>query len=171
MEPLIVALAIAGVAALAAIRRRQRRHPRGARLAPRGRYPGDHEGPVDVVYAPAVDGAPDPGEVVWTWVPYEEDHSKGKDRPVLLIGRDGPWLLALQMTSRDHALDAEQEARWGRHWMDIGSGAWDRRRRPSEVRLDRIIRVAPGQVRREGAVLDRRRFEAVARSLSEHHHW
>ena len=104
-------------------------------------------------------------------MPYEEDHAQGKDRPVLLIGHDGPWLLALQLTSQDHDRDAEQEARWGRYWMDIGTGAWDHRRRPSEVRLDRVIRVDPDQVRREGAVLDRRIFRRVARSLRKHHRW
>ena len=41
-----------------------------------------------VAYNPRTDGKPDPGEVVWAWVPYEEDASQGKDRPVLLIGRD-----------------------------------------------------------------------------------
>jgi hypothetical protein len=46
--------------------------------------------------------------------------------------------------------------------MDIGIGPWDRRGRPSEVRLDRVIRVDPAGVRREGAVLDSRRFEQVA---------
>ena len=40
-------------------------------------------------YAPEIDGEPDPGEVVWGWVPYEDDPSQGKDRPVLLIGRSG----------------------------------------------------------------------------------
>ncbi len=122
-------------------------------------------------YAPHADGLPDPGEIVWTWVPFEEDHSQGKDRPVLLIGHDGPWLLALQLTSKDHDLDSAQEARWGRYWVDIGTGAWDRQRRPSEVRIDRIIRVDPRAVRREGAILDRHRFDAVASSLSDHHHW
>ena len=38
-------------------------------------------------YAPEVDGEPDPGEVVWGWVPYEDDPQQGKDRPVLLIAR------------------------------------------------------------------------------------
>ena len=38
-----------------------------------------------VAYNPRTDGKPDPGEVVWAWVPYEEDASQGKDRPVLLI--------------------------------------------------------------------------------------
>ena len=27
----------------------------------------------------------DPGEVVWGWVPYEDDPAQGKDRPVLLL--------------------------------------------------------------------------------------
>jgi hypothetical protein len=29
-------------------------------------------------YAPDLDGDPDPGEVVWTWVPYEDDPSKAR---------------------------------------------------------------------------------------------
>lgn len=106
-----------------------------------------------MVYAPKPDGVPDPGEIVWTWVPFEEDHRQGKDRPVLLIGREGPWLLGLSLTSKDHDRDAEQEARAGRAWVDVGTGAWDRRGRPSEVRVNRIVRVDPGGVRREGAVL------------------
>ncbi len=40
-------------------------------------------------YAPKANGKPDPGEVVWAWVPYEEDPSQGKDRPVLVIGTEG----------------------------------------------------------------------------------
>ena len=125
-------------------------------------YPGDFQGTPDISYEPAPDGDPDPGEIVWTWVPYEEDHGRGKDRPVLVIGRDGAWLLALMLTSRDHDRDAADEQRHGRQWMDIGTGPWDRRGRPSEVRLDRVIRVDPDGVRREGAVLDSSRFEQVA---------
>ena len=41
-------------------------------------------------YAPEADGEPDPGEVVWAWVPYEDDPSQGKDRPVLLLDTAGP---------------------------------------------------------------------------------
>jgi hypothetical protein len=132
-------------------------------------YPGDFRGVPTLDYAPKPDGRPDPGEVVWTWVPFEEDHSQGKDRPVLLVGRDGRWLLGLMLTSQDHDHDAAQEARWGRHWVDIGVGAWDRRGRPSEVRIDRILRVDPAAVRREGAVLDRARFDAVARAVRTEH--
>lgn len=130
-------------------------------------YPGDFTGPLAVRYAPRPDGAPDPGEVVWAWVPFEEDHSRGKDRPVLLVGHDGDWLLGLQLTSQDHDRDAEQERRAGREWMDIGSGAWDDRGRPSEVRLNRIIRVDPAAIRREGAVLDAAIFERVRRALEQ----
>ncbi|WP_392545202.1 type II toxin-antitoxin system PemK/MazF family toxin [Oryzobacter telluris] len=143
--------------------------PRRGTPAPEGGgtgYPGDFAGPVTPVYDPHPDGHPDPGEVVWTWVPYEEDHAQGKDRPVLLIGRDGPWLLAVPLTSKDHDRDAEQEARAGRHWVDVGRGAWDRQGRPSEARVDRIVRVAPEDVRREGAVLPADRFAAVAEAVT-----
>jgi hypothetical protein len=122
-----------------------------------------------VVYAPELDGEPDPGEVVWAWVTYEDDPAQGKDRPVLVIGRDGTTLLALQLTSQDHDLDAEDEARYGRYWMDIGTGEWDRERRPSEVRLDRLLRLEESNVRREGAVLDRGVFDAVIREARPFH--
>ena len=128
-------------------------------------YAGDFEGVPSVTYAPADDGDPDPGEVVWAWVPYEEDHSQGKDRPVLVVGRDGRFLLALAFTAQDHDRDAAQEERDGRIWFDVGSGDWDRSGRSSEVRLDRVLRLDPGAVRREGAVLDRARFDAMAEQL------
>ncbi|WP_236757728.1 type II toxin-antitoxin system PemK/MazF family toxin [Aeromicrobium sp. PE09-221] len=113
-------------------------------------------------YAPRPDGRPDPGEIVWTWVPYEDDPSQGKDRPVLIIGRDGAdRLYGLQLTSKDHDRDAAQEARSGRLWVDIGTGEWDRQRRPSEVRINRLLEIDPHSVRREGAVLDRARFDTV----------
>ena len=117
---------------------------------------------LDTTWAGDDDGRPDPGEIVWTWVPYEDDPSQGKDRPVLLIGRrDDGGLVALQLTSKDHDRDAAQEARAGRHWMDIGAGPWDSRRRPSEVRLDRLVEVREQDVRREGAVLPREVYERV----------
>ena len=112
-------------------------------------------------YRPRRDGRPDPGEVVWAWVPYEEDPQRGKDRPVLVVGTEGDRLLGLALTSKDHDRDADQEARAGRVWMDVGTGAWDARRRPSEVRLNRLLRLAPGDVRREGAALPREVFDAV----------
>lgn len=144
---------------------RDRRPASGRDLPETDGYPGDYVGRVTPVYRPELDGEPDPGEIVWSWVPYEEDHSQGKDRPVLVVGNDGPWLLALQLTSQDHDRDAEQEARAGRTWMDIGTGAWDRSGRPSEVRLNRVIRIHPDAVRREGAILDKAIFDQVAAAL------
>src|ERR1700682_1667148 len=38
-----------------------------------------------LVYSPDLDGRADPGEVVWTWVTYEEDPTRGTDRPVLVV--------------------------------------------------------------------------------------
>lgn len=134
-------------------------------------YPGDFTGEVRFTYRPNLDGDADPGEIVWTWIPYEEDSGEGKDRPVLLIGREGAWLLGLTLSSKDHDKDAEDEARFGRHWLDIGRGDWDARRRPSEVRLDRIVRVNPEAVRREGAILDRARFDDVARAVRQTKGW
>ncbi|GAA1867925.1 type II toxin-antitoxin system PemK/MazF family toxin [Myceligenerans crystallogenes] len=128
-------------------------------------YPGDFEGEVQPVYNPDLDGDPDPGEVVWTWVPFEEDFGQGKDRPVLLVGHDGEWLLGLQLTSQDHDHDELQEAREGRIWMDIGTGRWDRDGRNSEVRINRVIRVDPADVRREGDVLEEAVFEDVVKYM------
>ncbi|MFC4783504.1 type II toxin-antitoxin system PemK/MazF family toxin [Nocardioides sp. MAHUQ-72] len=135
------------------------------RPVPRGRD--------QIGYAPRADGRPDPGEVVWAWVPFEEGDGRGKDRPVLLVGRrrtpEGQRLLGLMLTSKDHDHDAADEARWGRQWMDVGTGGWDSARRPSEVRLDRLLVLDPGTVRREGAALDRATFDRVLDAARQLH--
>lgn len=123
---------------------------------------------MNIAYDPHPDGQPDPGEVVWAWVPYEDDPSQGKDRPVLLIGRDGEALVGLMLTSKDHDRDQEQEARDGRYWFDLGPGPWDSKGRPSEVRLNRFLAVDVTSIRREGSVLDRARFDAVVAALQPH---
>ncbi len=120
-------------------------------------------------YEPEQNGDPDPGEVVWAWVPFEDDPDRGKDRPVLVIGRDGSELICLQLTSKDHDRDAEDEARYGRYWMDVGSGDWDRDGRPSEVRLDRLLRRSESAVRREGAALPEATFDEVVTAADRHH--
>ena len=128
-------------------------------------------GPIDLEYRPRDDGRPDPGEIVWAWVPYEEDDGRGKDRPVLVVARQEGALLGLMLSSKDHDLDAADEARHGRSWIDVGSGAWDRQGRPSEVRVDRVLRLDPADVRREGAVLARARFEEVTAEVRRVHGW
>lgn len=135
-----------------------------------GPYAGDATTlPRDLTYAPTPDGRPDPGEIVWAWVPYEEDHTRGKDRPVLVIGRDGDLLVALSLTSKDHDRDVAQERGAGREWVDIGAGAWDGRGRPSEVRVNRLLRLPASGVRREGAVLAPDRYEQVVAAVRAHH--
>lgn len=123
---------------------------------------------MEPTYAPEADGEPDPGEVVWAWVPYEEDASQGKDRPVVLLAKDGQTWLALQLTSKDHDRDEDQEASVGRFWMDIGTGGWDRERRQSEVRLNRLLRLPDSGLRREGAALDQDVFEAVVAATKDY---
>ncbi|MBA3801167.1 MAG: type II toxin-antitoxin system PemK/MazF family toxin [Nocardioidaceae bacterium] len=138
-----------------------------------GRIVGDAADGIDpdqvsMEYTPTPDGRPDPGEIVWTWVAYEDDPSLGKDRPVLLVARAGEVLVGLMLTSQDHDRDAADEASFGRYWVDIGSGPWDAQGRPSEVRVDRLLSVDPAAVRREGAVLDRVRFDQVVDAVLAH---
>ncbi|HEX6871984.1 MAG TPA: type II toxin-antitoxin system PemK/MazF family toxin [Micromonosporaceae bacterium] len=125
------------------------------RPAPRGRR---------LVYAPKLDGQADPGEIVWTWVTYEDDPNRGKDRPVLVVGRDGTMLLGLMLSS-----NSERDGQ--AHWLALGPGSWDREQRPSWVRLDRVLEVAETKIRREGAILDRNRFDRVARELRSGYGW
>ncbi|WP_291380003.1 type II toxin-antitoxin system PemK/MazF family toxin [Demequina sp.] len=166
MRPTIGSMARAVAAAVRSSSRRRPSSPRPERSAQgRRRYPGDFTGSFTPRYAAKLDGRADPGEILWTWVPYEDDFTQGKDRPVLAVGEAKGWLLCLMLSSKDHDRDAADEARWGRRWMDVGAGPWDKKRRPSEVRLDRIIRIHPDDVRREGAVLDRKTFDKVIGSL------
>ena len=133
-----------------------------------GAYPGDFVGTPTMEYSPAPDGKPDPGEIVWTWVPFEDNHRKGKDRPVLLIGRDGRWLLGVMLTSKlrgSAPRGARGTGQRAPNRVSIGVGLWDRQGRPSEVKVDRIIRVDPRRIRREGATLDAARFAAVAEAV------
>jgi hypothetical protein len=117
-----------------------------------------------LVYSPNLDGRADPGEIVWTWVSYEEDPSRGKDRPVLVVGRDRATLLGLMMSSQEsHAAD--------RSWVGIGGGSWDDGHRPSWVRLDRVLDVPEEGIRREGAILERAVFDIVAARLRRDYSW
>ncbi|MFI5497327.1 type II toxin-antitoxin system PemK/MazF family toxin [Actinoplanes sp. NPDC051859] len=115
-------------------------------------------------YSPRLDGDADPGEIVWTWVTYEDDPTQGKDRPVLVVGRDGRTLLGLMLSSQS---DRDGQ----RHWLGLGPGSWDRESRPSWIRLDRVLEVDETGIRREGAVLDRARFERIAAVLRRDYGW
>ncbi|MCK9902801.1 growth inhibitor PemK [Parafrankia colletiae] len=121
-------------------------------------------GPVRMSYSPQSDGAPDPGEVVWTWVPFEENDGRGKDRPVLVVAVESAGTcLAVQLTSKDH--DGEGD------FVSVGAGGWDGEHRPSWVNLDRVIRVHEGGMRRESTALSREPFERVTDRLRQRYGW
>ena len=117
-----------------------------------------------LLYAPDIDGRADPGEVVWTWVAYEDDPHQGKDRPVLVVGRRMRTVFGLMLSSQ-HTRDGKQ------HWLALGSGSWDYAGRPSWVRLDRVLTMREDHIRREGAVLDPDRFERVCQALRVGYGW
>ena len=79
-----------------------------------------------VEYSPCMDGDPDPGEVVWTWVPYEDDPRQGKDRPVVIIGRRADNLVGVALTSKQKDIEVQ---------VPEGTGPWDREGLPSYVKV------------------------------------
>ena len=117
-----------------------------------------------VSYSPDLDGAADPGEIVWMWVPFEDDPEQGKDRPVLVVGDTDDDLLGLMLSSKEYHRDDE-------NWISLGSGAWDYNGRVSYVRLDRIIVVPEHGIRREGSICARRSFDVIGAELQKHYGW
>ncbi|ACU35169.1 type II toxin-antitoxin system PemK/MazF family toxin [Actinosynnema pretiosum subsp. pretiosum] len=118
-------------------------------------------------YSPELDGLADPGEIVWAWVPYEEDVSRGKDRPLLVVGRNARGgLLAMMLTSRapDHPAEFDDH-------VELGSGRWDRDGRQSYLRLDRVFELSEDDIRREGSILEPERFSLVVDAVRERHGW
>ena len=119
---------------------------------------------IRLAHAPSADGEPDPGEIVWTWVPYEENDGRGKDRPVAVVAAGAPGeYLAVQLTSKPRDRDRDHVA--------LGTGSWDPEGRPSWARIDRVFRVHADGMRREAAALDRRRFELLADALEARYGW
>ncbi|WP_282846713.1 type II toxin-antitoxin system PemK/MazF family toxin [Microbacterium oxydans] len=156
----------------ARLRTSQEGDSRSERDADRGRGRGTETVRIDpgrirslrVAYAPQRDGAPDAGEIVWTWVPYEENDGRGKDRPVLVIGRESAdRVYAVRMTSKPH--DGEHD------YLSIGSGAWDSQARESWVDIEQLYSVHERGLRREAAVLDRRRYDRVGAALARRYGW
>ena len=127
----------------------ERRHQPTARPVP---------SELQIQYTPQIDGDPDPGEVVWTWVPFEEDETLGKDRPVVIIGRRGDVLSGVALTTRQH--DGV---------VEVGTGEWDSRHRTSYAKVDRLLDINSDAVRREGAILNRRQFDEVVDAVVRLH--
>lgn len=137
---------------------------RGGSGDDRGLAPNDDG--IVVSYAPEHDGEPDPGEVVWAWVPFEDDPSQGKDRPVLVLGHAGSKLACVQLSSKDHSGRGDAH-----EWVPVGRGGWDRSGRESYADASRLLRLAPRTVRREGAALHEDRFHEVLDRVRTLHGW
>lgn len=117
-----------------------------------------------ITYSPHKDGDPDAGEIVWTWVPYAENDGRGKDRPVLVIGRqDEERVYAVRLTSKAHDGD--------RDFLPIGRGPWDSQGRPSWIDIEQLYSVHAGGMRREASALDQARFARVADALHKRYGW
>ena len=119
---------------------------------------------LQISYTPDRDGEPDAGEIVWTWVPYAENDGRGKDRPVLVIGRQSDErVFAVRLTSKSHDGDHD--------FLEIGAGPWDSRGRPSWVDIDQVYSVHVDGMRREASALDLDRFARVAHALHRRYGW
>ena len=110
-------------------------------------------------YAAQNNGAPDPGEVVWTWVPFAENDGRGKDRPVLLMARIGTNAWAgCYLSTKEH-----------RNFVSVGSGSWDSQRRESFLSPERVLRVTESGMRRESMAVDPARFKNAADAVRKWH--
>ncbi|WP_396654431.1 type II toxin-antitoxin system PemK/MazF family toxin [Microbacterium sp.] len=141
-------------------------------MADAGRTPGSETVRIDpervrdvsVGYSPSRNGLPDSGEIIWTWVPYEENDGRGKDRPVLVIGRQSAdRVYAVRMTSTRHDRD--------RDFIPVGSGGWDSQGRESWVDIEQLYSVHDDGMRREAAVLDAGRYGRVVQALIGRYGW
>lgn len=111
---------------------------------------------IQTSYAPDRDGTPDPGEVVWTWVPYVENDGRGKDRPVLILARiDATSVLGCYLSTKEH-----------NGYLSVGTGDWDSSGRESFMNPERLLRVTDDGMRREGAVMQRGSFDRAVAALS-----
>jgi len=72
----------------------------------------------------------------------------------VIVGRRGRKLVGVALTSKQGDGRAD-------HRYLVGTGAWDREGRPSYAKLERLIDIDPDSVRREGAILERQRFDGL----------
>lgn len=106
-------------------------------------------------YAPDLDGEPDPGEVIWTWVPYVENDGRGKDRPVLIIARlDSESWAACYLSTKQH-----------RDFVAVGTGSWDSQGRVSYLSPERVLRVTEQGMRRESTGVDRAHYDRAVQAI------
>ena len=73
------------------------------------------------------------------------------------------------LSSQDHDLDIDDEARHGRYWIDVGTGGWDSAGRASEVRLRPTARARPGDDPAGGLGAGRGDLPGVLAAAGEYH--
>ena len=81
-----------------------------------------------------------------------------------MIGRQSAdRVYAVRMTSKPH--DGERD------YLSIGTGGWDSQGRESWVDIEQLYSVHERGLRREAAVLDRRRYDRVSAALGRRYGW
>lgn len=110
-------------------------------------------------FAPKLDGDPDPGEVIWTWVPYVENDGRGKDRPVLIIARltSESWAACYLSTKQHHG------------FVSVGTGPWDSQGRESFLSPERVLRVTEAGMRRESTGMSKATFDRAVQAVKQWH--
>lgn len=118
-------------------------------------------GSVRVTYSPDYpDDGPDPGEIVWARVPFEDDPKQSKDRPVLVLGR-------IEGTDKLAAVQLTTQVRAGKDQLPVGKLPGQDKQ--SAVKLNRIIQVDASNYRREGSVVSKPAFEKVVGHVAAYH--
>ncbi|PRQ11666.1 hypothetical protein C1Y63_04445 [Corynebacterium sp. 13CS0277] len=115
-----------------------------------------------IYYAPDMDGQADPGEVVWMTL--ADDEGDTQERAFVVVGRTHHEIMALLISP--NAEHAEEKT-----WLDIGSGVWESSGRNSWVRLDKVVTMPEDAIRRQGAVMPRRRYDRIAHRLRSEFGW
>lgn len=115
----------------------------------------------NIYYAPDMDGHAEPGEVVWICLANEDGP---RERPILVVGHSHETILGLLISPNTDHEDEEG-------WLDIGSGSWDNSGAPCWLCLNKVIEVPELAIRREGAIVPRRRFERIAAKLRGDYGW
>jgi hypothetical protein len=102
------------------------------------------------------DGHPDPGEIVWARVPFEDDPTQSKIRPVVIIGRaKNGNLVAVQSTSKSHRPGSIPVA-WSNDKI-------------SYIRPERLIQIDANNYQKEGSYIKRPKFQEIVDLVSSRH--
>ncbi|MFH9351475.1 type II toxin-antitoxin system PemK/MazF family toxin [Kitasatospora sp. NPDC017646] len=148
MTGIWVVLAVAGTAVLAAV---------AAALVRRTRPAARPAGPTGPGRRPGTEAGPEPQEIWWAEVPFE-DGPGSKDRPCLVLRVHGRAATVAKITSKHHA------ERPGVLPLPPGS-VGDRQGRTSWLETDELREVPLSAFRRRAGTVDRQVWARAQRSL------